>query len=66
MSPPDIPISEGMTGANVAILHEDLTRLGLPIETAELRGQVVGPSTVKAIRTFQASHQLEPTGGGQG
>jgi hypothetical protein len=62
MSPPDIPISEGMTGANVAILHRELTRLGLPIETAELRGQVVGPSTLKAIRTFQASHQLEPTG----
>src|SRR5262245_4307203 len=56
------PLTVGMVGENIAVLHRALTTLGFNIPEAETRRQFFGPGTREAIKQCQARGGLTPSG----
>jgi peptidoglycan hydrolase-like protein with peptidoglycan-binding domain len=55
-------LSPRMSGADVALLQSELRQLGYAIAEAETSAQVYGATTQQAVREFQRTHGLDPTG----
>ena len=56
------PLMLGITGGNVAIVHQRLVVLGIEVPSVERRKDHFGPGTEAAIRRFQAETGLPITG----
>ena len=55
-------LSIRLTGADVQLLHTELTQLGLPIGDEERRRSLFGPMTEALVKAFQTRHGLRPSG----
>ena len=57
-----MPLMLGITGGNVAIVHQRLVVLGIEVPSVERHEDHFGPGTEAAIRRFQAETGLPITG----
>jgi Tc toxin complex TcA C-terminal TcB-binding domain/Neuraminidase-like domain/Salmonella virulence plasmid 28.1kDa A protein/Putative peptidoglycan binding domain len=55
-------LTRGLSGDDVKLLHFELKQLGFTIPGAEVDIATFGVETFAAVRLFQTSHQLRPTG----
>jgi hypothetical protein len=55
-------LSLSLQGADVALLHTELTQLGFSVLAAEIVAEHFGASTQKAVASFQQQHGLPSTG----
>src|SRR6266536_131373 len=51
----------GLTGTDVAALHEELVRLGYQVPEAERSQRLLGVGTAEAVAAFQVAHGLVDT-----
>src|SRR6266536_6188655 len=51
----------GLTGTDVAALHEELVRLGYQVPEAERSQRLFGVGTAEAVAAFQVAHGLVDT-----
>ena len=55
-------LTQGLTGADVAALHGELTQLGYAIPPAELAATQFGPGTLAAVQQLQTARGVASTG----
>lgn len=55
-------LTQGLTGADVAALHAELTELGFAVPAAEVQASQFGAGTLAAVEQAQAAAGLAPSG----
>lgn len=55
-------LSANMTGEDVALLQDELQKLGFRLQTTEIKKRRFGKATSEAVRAFQKRHDLPATG----
>src|SRR5689334_6436332 len=55
-------LTADLRGSDVAELHNDLSKLGLPIPESEKKDSKFGTGTLDIVKQFQKDHLLDDTG----